>query len=69
MNLIIKAEPLPGTRIEDAVQDAIRLAKKMDCPVELSFNGHTFLYDALSDADAEILGYKNRYANLGELKP
>jgi len=38
-DLRIKAEVLAGTRLEEAIAEAIRLAQRISVPIEIRFNG------------------------------
>ena len=51
-NLSIKAEVLPGTDLEEAIQEARALSMQLDKPVEIRFNGcplHIHIFDRVSD--------------------
>lgn len=41
MSAILKIEVTPGTDIETAFSEAIRLAKALSCTIEFKFNGIT----------------------------
>lgn len=41
MSAILKIELTPGTNIETAFSEAIRLAKTLSCTIEFNFNGIT----------------------------
>lgn len=53
--MTITFDPMAGTRIEDACEEAVRLARKNDCVVEFDFNDvhmQAFTTDSASDVSA-----------------
>lgn len=55
MRLIIKAEPLPGDTIHEASKEAVKLAVRLGCIVELNFNGIVMLISETNTDNAEIV--------------
>ena len=55
--LWIKAEPMPGVDVWDAIQKGKALAARLQCGVEMQFNDHRMLLTA----DSSIKGEADRY--------
>lgn len=59
MNKIaIKGHVAPGSNLFEAISDAIDLAKKLDTPILINFNGYQMCLKASDDAQHECAGYR-----------
>jgi len=61
--LTIKAEATPGDEIQNTFEEAIQLAKKLNCYIEFDFNGVKCLSDPKGSAKR---GAEQYYAVINE---
>jgi len=54
MKLIVKMTCLPGTRIDEAVKEAIETSKRLQVYIDLDFNGITLFITPSSSVDEKI---------------
>ena len=66
MKEIKEVEFTPGTDLEDAIREAIGLAKRENCIVKFSFNGVPMQIYEYSDITEEVSGYFKSQEKAGE---